>query len=327
MFIGGCDKQAKPPAINLQGSTMGTSYNITLVSAPVDFPLQTLTRNIAAKLAHVEDLTSTYRDESELSKFNTADSTDWIRVSSELCTIVSRALAIARQTMGAFDITVGPLVNLWGFGPVDRKNNVPTASEIDEAMRHVGHPSLQTDCERPAIRKMSAKMFVDLSGWAKGYAVDEIAELLDDVALDNYLIEIGGEIRVKGKNAKSRPFAIGLEDPVPGQVRISTKVHISNAAVATSGDYRNFFERGGQNFSHTIDPRTGRPIDHNLASVTVVSNSTAYADAMATALLVMGRNDGLALANRSHIAAYFVSRTNGGFAYDASIAFAPLIVE
>ena len=164
-------------------------------------------------------------------------------------------------------------------------------------------------------------MYVDLSGWAKGYAVDRLAELLDMNGLENYLIEIGGELRARGYNAEQRKFAIALESPIPEHNDKYSIVRLSDAGVVTSGDYRNYFESDGQRYSHTIDPRTGRPISHELASVTVVSDSTAYADAMATALLVLGPANGLALAEDLGVAAFFSIRTELGIETFSSSAY------
>ncbi len=319
--ITACDRDPLLVTYDFSGNTMGTTINVMIVAPPESLTLDELQLDVMRTLERIENIASTYRESSELSAFNANSSTDWIEVSVEFCSLVHQALLISQETAGAFDITVGALVNLWGFGPEPTVDEPPPLEKIDAALKHVGHRGLQTNCAQPAIRKSAASMYVDLSGWAKGYAVDQLAELLDQNGLDNYLIEIGGELRAHGHNAEQRKFAIAIETPASEQGDEYSVMRLSNAAVATSGDYRNYFENDGQRYSHTIDPRTGRPINHDLASVTVVSDSTAYADAMATALLVLGRVDGLALAEKLGIAAYFSVHTAQGIVSFSSSAY------
>lgn len=291
---------------------MGTSFSITIVAPPNAIVLEGLQGEIETELARVETLASTYLPDSELSRFNRAYSSDWQTISGELCTILSEALRISRQTDGAFDLTIGPLVNLWGFGPTEMDQRLPTTAEINTALQDVGYAGLTLDCARPAARKAAPHLLVDLSGWAKGYAVDRLAQLLDDSAIENYLVEIGGEIRTRGHSANAQEFSIGIEAPIAGKATVGATLRITNAAIATSGDYRNFREINGVRYSHTIDPRTGSPIEHQLASVTVVSDTAARADAMATALLVLGPDAGMTFANDNEIAAYFIAVTSAG---------------
>jgi thiamine biosynthesis lipoprotein len=210
---------------------------------------------------------------------------------------------------------------LWGFGPENSENEIPTDEEIAAAKARVGFEALETDCDHSVMRKSSADVYVDLSGWAKGYAVDQIANLLDAQKLTDYLVEIGGELKVRGHNAKQQKFSIAIEKPLLNKEMTYTLVRLSDVSVATSGDYRNFFEHDGQRYSHSIDPRTGRPISDELAGVTVVSTNTAYADAVATAFLVLGLEDGLALAEKLRIAAYFLVRTDNGIEEKSSSQF------
>lgn len=318
----GCDTHL--PAITLSGDSMGTTFSIVIVEPSAFPPLDDLQSQILSRLEHIEDIASTYRDSSEIGQFNLSLSTDWVIVSAEFCYMVSRALLVARETDGAFDITIGPLVNLWGFGPGGAVSSPPIASDIEQARSNIGYAGLNADCERGAIKKSIPAMQIDLSGWAKGYAVDRLAELLDTMGMNNYLIEIGGEIKVKGHNAKDRQFAIAIENPLHQTEDQLSIIHVSDTGVATSGDYRNYFVFEGTQYSHTIDPRTGRPIAHNLSAVTVIHRSTAYADAIATALLVLGPDEGMTLANELGIAAYFAISTSTGLDYRASDAFSSL---
>lgn len=300
---------------------MGTSFNITLVDPPDELDLDQLETAIREVLEKVENIASTYRDDSELSRFNVDPSTDWIRVNPEFCRMASAANDISLMTLGAFDITVGPLVNLWGFGPGNPENEIPTREEIAAAKARVGFKALETDCDRSLMRKSSADVYVDLSGWAKGYAVDQVADLLDAWKLTDYLVEIGGELKIRGHNSQQQKFSIAIEKPLPNNEMAYTLLRLSDVSVATSGDYRNYFEHEGQRYSHSIDPRTGHPVNDELAGVTVVSTNAAYADAMATAFLVLGFEDGLALAEKRQIAAYFLLRTDNGIEERSSSQF------
>jgi thiamine biosynthesis lipoprotein len=321
----GCSNDDKLlSSYDLRGNTMGTTYHVTLVAPPADTDLEQLQTGIQGKLEHIENIASTYRSDSELSLFNANPSTEWVSVLPEFCDMIAAAQNVSETTGGAFDITVGPLVNLWGFGPPQSEQELPTDEEVAAAQLKVGNLKLQTDCEQSLLRKSAADVYVDLSGWAKGYAVDEIATLLDAGQLTNYLVEIGGELRVRGHNAEQRKFAIAVEKPLQNNGMEYSVVRLSDVAIATSGDYRNFYEHDGQRYSHTIDPRTGRPVTHDLTGVTVITESTAYADAMATALLVLGPEDGHALAEQLDLASYFLVRTDHGIEELTTSQFAQL---
>lgn len=323
LLIASCNKTSLP-AFDLSGRTMGTTFNITLVSPPDDTDLDALGAIIQDRLEYIENIASTYRDNSELSQFNSNPSMDWIAVTPEFCRMISSALDVSVMTRGAFDITVGPLVNLWGFGPSPEESGLPTEEQITQARSGVNYEALEADCDKFVVRKSLKATYVDLSGWAKGYAVDEIAAILDARDVDNYLIEIGGELRVQGRNPKQEPFSIAIEKPIKNNAMKYHALLLTDAAVATSGDYRNFYEHDGQRYSHTIDPRTGRPVSHQLTGVTVVSTSTAFADAIATALLVLGADEGRVLAEELDIAAYFLIRTEDGLKEISTTKFARL---
>ena len=305
--LAACGEQ-RLPQLELAGSALGTTFKVAIVE-----PAATLNRNgleaeIVATLSKIDKLASTWRSDSELSAFNLEQSSDWLPVSPEFCAALAAALEISQLTDGAFDITVGPLVNLWGFGPDGTVSEPPSDAAIATAMQSVGYAKLHTDCDRGAVRKDVGGLYVDLSGWAKGRAVDAVSAVLDTSGIDNYLVEVGGELRVRGYNSERRKWAVGIEAPSTSQRVPQAVIRVSDTSVATSGDYRNYFEYGGTSYSHTIDPRTGRPVTHDLAAVTVVHPENAFADAMATALLVMGPKDGPELAESLGIAAYFLVR-------------------
>jgi thiamine biosynthesis lipoprotein len=325
--LSACQGENRLPEHVLTGATMGTSFNIKLVAPDKNLNFEALEEEIHLRLDAINQVMSTYREDSELSAFNTSRSTDWVDVSAELCEAVERSLIVSRETNGAFDVTVGPLVNLWGFGPGLVAVTPPAQADIDAAMTLTGYAHLSTDCSLPALRKAIPELYVDLSGWAKGYAVDELGRLLDDKGLGNYLAEVGGELRVRGHNSSRHEWAIAIEDPDDNQRAAQSVYNLTDVAVATSGDYRNYFEYDGQRYSHTIDARTGRPVSHNLASVTVVDRSAAFADAMATALLVLGPDAGPDMADELHVAGLFLIRNQDELVVKTSSAFGRMGIE
>ncbi len=300
------------PQVELTGTALGTTFKIAVVDAPDTLDKAALETDVVASLEAVDSLASTWRDDSELSRLNANPSIDWMLVTPELCDMLDRALGVSETTDGAFDLTVGPLVNLWGFGPVGRVSSPPADDAVEAALAAVGHDKIVADCEAKLVRKDVPELYIDLSGWAKGHAVDQIAVLLDQAGLRNYLVEVGGEIRVKGHNSEGLGWAVAVEAPSTSARAPHSVVRVSDTSVATSGDYRNYFEYDGSQYSHTIDPRTGRPVTHNLAAVTVIHPSAAYADAMATALLVLGPEAGPQRAEDLGIAAYFLVRDTTG---------------
>lgn len=322
LALAACDAR-RLPEYRLSGPTMGTQFNITVV-ARGDFEQQSLQRTILDALDDVERRMSTYRPDSELAQFNRSASTDWISVSPQLCKAVEVALEIGRMTEGAFDITVGPLVDLWGFGPGASRSAPPADAVIDTTRNEAGSDKLHADCAGPALRKDRPGLQIDLSGYAKGLAADEISAILQQYGILNYLVELGGDLRVAGRNADNERWRIAIERPDRAGRRVEKIIRVSDIAVATSGDYRNFFEHDGRRYSHTIDPGTGRPVTHNLASVTVLGDSADYADAMATALLVMGPEAGPAFAERQRIAAYFLLRNGNEYGEKTSTRFRQL---
>ena len=294
--------------LELTGQAMGTTFNVVLVEPPEEIATDTLESDLTAELQAVDLLASTWRDDSELTAFNLDLSIDWIPVSKDFCALLESALEVSEATDGAFDLTIGPLINLWGFGPDGQIVEPPSTVDIAAAQQRVGFDLLEADCDERLVRKDVPDLYVDLSGWAKGYAVDQLAELLDARGIENYLVEIGGELRVKGQNRDGDKWAIGIEAPSTSARVPHAILHVTDTSVATSGDYRNYFEHDGKRFSHTVDARTGYPVTHDLAAVTVVNASAAYADAMATALLVLGPDDGPELARELDIAGYFLVR-------------------
>jgi len=307
--------------IEFDGLTMGTSWSVKVVDLPAAVDQSAIRSAIVATLAAINHSMSTYDTKSELSQFNQSTSTDWISVSDALAEVLATANRISKLSAGAYDVTVGPLVNLWGFGPVDTHDKIPQQQEIDAARARTGYTNLDVRRTPPAIRKHLPGLYVDLSSIAKGYAVDRVAGLLEQQGINDYLVEIGGEIRGTGRNERGSIWRIGIERPSATSRSVYSALEINGAGLATSGDYRNYFERNGRRYSHTIDPVSGRPVTHKLASVTVLSSSAMLADALATALMVMGPSTGYELAEREGIAAFFIVKAHDGFVDMATSTF------
>lgn len=318
---------SKRATYELIGSTMGTTFSVQVVGTRDGVDRDDLKGDIQAVLDEVESSMSTYMPESELSRFNALTTSDWIAVSARLCGVIEEATALGRLSGGAFDITVGPLVNLWGFGPGGSISEPPDPEQVAALRELVGSDKLHTDCSRPAVRKDAGNLQVDLSAYAKGYGVDQVAELLDRNGIGDYLVEIGGEVRARGSNGRDVSWSIGVEAPQRDSRSVARIVRLDDAAMATSGDYRIYFESAGTFYSHTIDPRTGYPVSHNAAAVTVVADTTAFADGMATALLVLGPDEGLKLAERQDIAALFQLRVEDAIEERMSTRFARELAE
>lgn len=328
----GSQWEVRPDRALLRGPTMGTDFTIVLPgSADRDrAELERLQAQIDAELQAVNDEMSTYLVNSELSRFNRAPVGKLVHVSPHLLEVVRLAKQVSAQSSGTFDVTVGPLVDEWGFGPGDRDERTePTPERITELRAWVGDDKLELDVAAGTLRKRVAGLRVDLSAIAKGHGCDRVAALLEAAGHDDYMVEIGGELRLRGQSPGGEGWSVAVERPtgdVAGVRAVHTILELTDVAVATSGDYRNYWSKGSTRYSHTIDPRTGRPITHALASVTVVvPESAALADAWATALDVLGPDEGLALANRLDLAAYFLVRTDTGFEVRVSAAFQPYL--
>jgi thiamine biosynthesis lipoprotein len=265
----------------------------------------TALENVNSKMSH-------YLDDSEVSRINTWSQDDPYPISSDTLEVLQHAMEISSTTEGAFDITVAPLVDAWGFGPPGRMPQSPDKTEIDQLLERTGWEMLQVDRASSSISKSRPDLSLDLSAIAKGYAVDKVADALDAQDVEHYMIEVGGEVRTKGRNEQGEPWRIGIERPIPGgDQAIELVVPMSDSSMATSGDYRNYYEVEGERVSHTIDPRSGYPITHSVASVTVVGPLCVRADAYATALLVLGPQ-GFDLAEELGLAAYFLQRDKEG---------------
>ncbi len=307
---------------------MGTTFTVKIAGPEQAADrLAKIESAIQDELNAVDSKMSTYRDDSELSRFNDTTATEPFAVSPETFEVFRHAQQISAETAGAFDITVGPLVNLWGFGPGGRAAwaspaSVPSPEEIERIKLQIGWDKIKLDEAAVTVSKLAPELSCDLSAIAKGYAVDRVSDALSQLGINEHMVEIGGEIRARGKNVQGSVWRIGIESPQDGASAIQRLLPIENAALATSGDYRNFFESEGVRYSHTIDTHTGMPVRHHLASISVVDNLCVRADGYATALMVMGETAGYRFATENELPAFFLIHDDqGGFTSKASPAF------
>lgn len=311
LLLVACSQDGKDTALKLTGGAMGTHWQIT-ISVPGDMDKDNLRQQIEAELDVVNRQFSTYLEDSEVSRFNALQSLAGEQVSPAVVEVTKAAQQISEQSNGAFDISVGPLVDLWGFGP-EIKVDPPSQQQIDATKQVVGYRYLKFKAHPPSLSKEKKGLKIDFSSIAKGYGVDRLASLLEQQGILDYLVDIGGELRVKGLNPHEQLWRIAIEKPGEGQRRVHELIQLEDTAVATSGDYHNYFEQDGVRYSHTIDPATGRPITHKLASVTVLHESAMMADGLATAINVLGEKKGIEFANRQGLEVYMIVREADGF--------------
>lgn len=307
--LAACSEQNAKQPVRLQGQIFGSFWLATLPDEWTAKQVEAIEAGIQGELEKVDLAMSTYKTDSELSQFNQADLNEWIEVSAPLFEVLSISQSVAETSQGAFDVTLGGLVNLWSFGPEARPEEIPDKGLLKERLAAVGYKNLELNAKQQAARRLN-NSFVDLSGVAKGYAVDKVAEWLRQQGVSNFLVNVGGEIVVAGYRADEQPWRVGVELPDGSQQTAHHILPILNESVATSGDYRNFYEVDGQRMSHTINPKTGWPIQHDLASVTVIDSSNAKADAWATAFMVMGTEASLRMANSEKIKVLLISKEN-----------------
>ncbi|WP_254262320.1 FAD:protein FMN transferase [Marinobacterium weihaiense] len=319
----GCNQAPSKRVVQVQGLTMGTSFSMKWVDTDSTRVADVQAR-AGALLSRINQQMSTYIDDSELSLINAAQPGSRHSLSPELLEVMVLAEQISEQTRGAFDVTVGPLVNLWGFGPDGRITHQPEVDQVRQLKARVGHDYLHLDVEEASLLK-EGEQYIDLSAIAKGYGVDQLAALLEAEGITDYLVEIGGELRARGYKPGKEPWRLAIEVPHPDTREVQQIISIDRGGVATSGDYRNYFEEEGVRFSHTIDPRTAYPIRHRLASVTVIADQCAEADALATALMVMGEEEGYNFALEQGIKALFISKAKVGFETRHTPSFAPYL--
>ncbi len=325
ILLNSCAKNDGPTKTTLTGSTMGTTYTVIVADCEAE-TCSGLRESIDARLKQLIIHLSHFDSNSELSRFNEYHGRGWFAVTEDFARVVDYAQSVSRLSGGAFDITVAPAVDAWGFGPVETNGVPPATGAVTEARKHIGFEKLEVRLTPAALRKLDPLLRIDLSAIAKGFGVDQLAYLLEANGLHNYMVEIGGEIRTAGVCDDGKPWRIGIQAPAD-DTGVEYVILPRDSAVATSGDYRNYYMVGDRRISHTIDPGSGSPIDSGLASVTVVAPNAMQADALATALMVIGPEHGIAFAERHDVAALLLVRTGEGLSPLMSSSFRPYLLD
>jgi len=328
LALAGCSGTSKSPELQgFDGNIMGTGYSVRL-GGPL---LEGVQEQVHAALKDVDTHMSTWRSDSELNAFNDSVDSDWQSLTPATAQVLAQALDTSAASQGAFDVTIGPLVDLWGFGAGSANadgttsGRIPGNREIGQSLSRIGYEAIEVDLQANAARKTNSQTRLDLSGIAKGHAVDRVAAVLDTFGIESYLVEVGGELKARGQKPDGSHWRVAIERPAAGKRDVFRVLNLDNKAIATSGDYRNFFNDGGQRYSHSIDPRTGQPVNHELASVSVVADSTMAADALSTALMVLGPDEAMAFAKQYQVAAHLVLKSGSALEEVYSEAFEPLI--
>lgn len=310
--------------IEFVGQTMGTTYKVVAVDDTNDVDANEAQTHVAAALTEVNRSMSNWDRSSEISRLNDAPAGATTPMSADLSQVMTASADVNAASLGRFDTTMGPLIELWGFGS-PRQRGLPSDAAISQAQAKSGHAN-SLILSDGSVQKTRSDAQVYLAGIGKGYGADRVGRALEELGLTDYLVEIGGDLYASGRNPEGLPWQIGIESPDPSQRGLAGVVGISNKGLASSGDYRNYFEADGQRFSHLIDPVTGRPVDHNTASATVLAESAMLADAWSTAMLILGRERGLEVAAEHNIAVQFVDRlAEGVYVTSESTVFEALI--
>ncbi|QTF92807.1 FAD:protein FMN transferase [Halomonas sp. BM-2019] len=323
LLLAGCSERDRPldSPVRFEGGIFGSFYQVTIADPLTQGEARALEEGILETLEAVNASMSLYIDDSELSAFNQSPQGEWQPLSDELMEVLAISQAVAEKSEGAFDVTIGGLVNLWSFGAEARPREVPDETTLAERLEVIGFDAVELDDAALQARR-TRDVVVDLGGVAKGHATDRVAAYLDREGIEHYLVNLGGDLIARGyRDAEAEPWRIGVEAPLDDRQEAQYVLPIRDVSLATSGDYRNYFEEAGQRFSHTIDPRSGRPIDHHLASVSVLHPYNAWADAWATALMVLGDEAGMALARAQDLKVLMIVRDGDGWESRVSPAF------
>ncbi len=316
----GCQKS--PREAEVSGEAQGTTYHIKLVLDNTSPPLEEIRRQISATLAEIDAQLSNYREDSEISRINRLERTTWLPVSQEIAELLVIAHTVYERADGCYDLTVEPLFNLWGFSRYE--NRVPTQDEIDALLPHIGMSLLEVDAVNQRIRKKDPKLKIDLSSIAQGYSVGVVARNLEALGISNYLVEIGGEMMVKGRKANGNDWRVAVQTPTPLTQEIQKIIDIreqGGTAIMTAGTYQHFFEENGQTYSHILDAKTGRPVTHHLLSVTVMHDDPTWADAWDTALLCVGEKEAARIAEVEKLKVLLIYDGDGKLTEHMSKAF------
>lgn len=318
--LSGC--QQAPREAEMSGEAQGTTYHIKLVLDGTPTTLEAVQREVSATLGQIDTQMSNYREDSEISHINQQESTGWLPVSEEIIRLLVIAKTVYEHSDGCYDLTVKPLFDLWGFSR--HENKVPTQVEIDAILPHVGMSLLEIDTVNKRIRKKDPQLKIDLSSIAQGYSVGLVAQRLETLGIKNYLVEIGGEMTVKGRKANGDDWRVAVQTPTPLTREIQKVIDVreqQGIAIMTAGTYQHFFEENGQTYSHILNPKTGRPVTHHLLSVTVMHDDPAWADAWDTALLCVGEQEAVRIAEAEQLRVLLIYDSGGKLTEQMSKAF------
>lgn len=322
LALSGCTQS--PSEALLSGESQGTTYHIKFaLNKGKSTKIEDVQQLISSTLAQIDAKLSNYRDDSEISIINRTETSEWISASKEIIELLVVSQTVYEKSQGCFDLTIKPLFDLWGFSQHDPK--IPKQSEIDALLPHIGMSLLEVDANNQRLRKKDSKLKIDLAGIAQGYSVGQVAKQLEGLGIENYMVEIGGEMMVKGRKADGQAWRIGIEAPTPSSRTLNKVITLNKPqakAVMTAGTYRNFFDDNGKTYSHILNPKTGWPISHHLHSVTVIHDDPTWADAWDTALLCVGEENAIKIAEQEKLNVFLVYEANNQSAEYASKTFA-----
>ena len=315
-LLSSCDNvtNSSKDALVIDGKTMGTFYRVSLQGVDKSREPE-LRKQIEAQLAEDDHEMSTYKEDSVLSRFNQYLGTAPQPISAGMADAIITSLRVGQKTGGEMDITVGPLVNLWGFGPQKQPTKTPTEEQIAAVRQEIGlqHLKVIQQSDGQYLQKDMPNMYVDLSTVGEGYATDHLARLMEANGISNYLVSVGGAVVSRGHNPKGNPWQVAIQKPTDKDNEVQAIVDLQGMGISTSGSYRNYYELDGKRLSHIIDPATGHPITHKLVSATVIASTALEADGWDTGLMVLGTKKAMALAEKEHLAVYLITKTPDGF--------------
>ncbi len=312
-IMAGCEGEGSQTDYQtLKGPAMGTTYTVSYRPAGAATVPAAVRRTIETLLERIDAQFSTWRDDSQLAQFNRAAARQWVPVSTEVVNLVKQAIALGEATDGALDMTIEPVLELWGFAAGDRERAVPGPAALAAALELVDDGLIEWRDEPPALRKKRDGVRASLDFLVAGLAADQAATRLEAMGIEDFLVDMGGELRMAGNNPRGQPWRVAIERPATGARRIARVLTVTDTGLSTSGDYRNYFVHQGRRYAHLFDARSGWPVEHQLASVTVIAPRAVDADGYATALLVLGPSAGPALAERLDLAALFIVRDGAG---------------
>lgn len=331
ILLSGCDQNNQSPAntgLIMEGRTMGTFWRVSVAGVAADRK-EALQKEIQQRLDSDDRELSTWKSDSVISRFNQYRGSDPQPVSDNMANIITLSLRIGQKTAGAMDITVGPLVNLWGFGPDKQPVKTPTQAQIDAARALTGlqHLHVIERVEGAYLQKDLPGLYVDLSTVGEGFATDHLARLMEEEGINSYLVSVGGAVLTRGMNAEGKPWKVAIQKPTDKENAVQALVDLQGHGISTSGSYRNYYELDGKRISHVIDPLTGRPIQHKLVSATVIATTALEADGWDTGLMVLGEEKAKALALREKLAVYLIMKQGDGFTTWMSPQFKAFIVQ